>query len=96
MKAFKYILNALELLNLTAALISFLAMLFLLSSLDTRIILGIAITALFFGLLAISTHLWERHQTKLFLSWLCFFGGLALVMFIHFLPVAIRAISKWF
>jgi len=96
MKALNYILNSIEYLNLTATIFALISSLFLLSSLDIRIAISISLSALFLASLAVSKHLWAKHQTNLFFAWMCFFLGLGLVFFIHLLPLLIGAISTWF
>jgi len=96
MKALNYILNSIEYLNISASIFALISAFFLLSSLDIRIGISITLSALFLASLAISKHLWAKHQTNLFFAWVCFFSGLGLVFFIHSLPILIGVISKWF
>jgi len=96
MRVLNYILNSIELLNLTASIFALISALFLLSTLDIRIGISIILSALFLAALAVSKHLWATHQTNLFFAWVCFFSGLGLVFFIHSLPILMGVISKWF
>jgi len=96
MKVLNLILNSIEYLNISATIFALVASLFLLSSLDIRIALMISLSALFLASLAVSKHLWAKHQTNLFFAWMCFFLGLGLVFFVHYLPILIGVISRWF
>ena len=96
MKVLNLILNSIEYLNISASIFALITALFLLSSLDIRIAISVTLFALFLAALAISKHLWAKHQTNLFFAWMCFFSGLGLVFFIHSLPIAMGVISSWF
>jgi len=96
MKALNLILNSIEYLNITATIFALISALFLLSSLDIRIGISIILSALFLASLAVSKHFWAKHSGRLFLAWVCFFLGLGLVFFVHFLPLLMGAISSWF
>jgi len=96
MKVLKHILNSIEYLNISASIFALISALFLISTLDIRIGISIALSTLFLTSLAVSKHLWVKHSDRLFLAWMCFFCGLGLVFFIHLLPIAIGAISRWF
>ena len=96
MKILNLILNSIEYLNISASIFALIAALFLLSTLDIRIAISVTLSALFLASLAVSKALWAKHQANLFLAWMCFFLGLGLVFFIHFLPLLMGAISSWF
>ena len=96
MKVLNHILNSIEYLNISASIFALISSLFLLSSLDIRIGIFIALSTLFLTSLAVSKHLWAKHQANLFFAWVCFFSGLGLVFFIHLLPLLLGVISSWF